>query len=82
MLFIKIGVTQVLSHLCRANVLIDGSFNDKIGFSLEMPSCTDPKRTLVTRPFLAFTQGYSSPEITEIYAKETHKERYQGMGQS
>lgn len=50
-----------------SNVLIDSNYCAKLGdfgFSLEMPSI-ECGRTVVTSPFVAFTQGYCPPEITD-----------------
>ena len=48
-------------------MLLDSNYNAKLGdfgFSLEMPS-SNTKRTLVTRPFLTFSQGYGAPEVAD-----------------
>ena len=48
-------------------MLIDSNYTAKLGdfgFSLEMPNIKTGK-TVVTSPFVAFTQGYCAPEVTE-----------------
>ena len=60
-------------HSFRSNILINCHYEAKLGdfgFSLQMPDMKDGK-TLLTCPLVAFSQGYSAPEVSEGYYTQT-----------